>query len=84
MRRAGLLIISLAVVLIFLFPHYVFRFADPFQGPMKAVARPPPPAPIENNALVIKASSEAEAFYKLGYAHAYYRFFPDGRNEKSC
>jgi penicillin amidase len=24
---------------------------------------------------VIKASDEAEAFYKLGYAHAYYRFF---------
>jgi penicillin amidase len=41
MRWAGLLIIFLAVVLIFLFPHYVFRFADPFQGPMKAVARPP-------------------------------------------
>jgi penicillin amidase len=75
MRLAGLLIIFLAVVLIFLFPHYVFRFADPFQGPMKAVARLPPPAPIENNVLIIKASSEAEAFYKLGYAHAYYRFF---------
>jgi len=30
MRWADLLIIFLGVVLIFLFPHYVFRFADPF------------------------------------------------------
>jgi len=75
MRWVGLLIIFIAVALIFLTPPYVLRFADPFQGPMKAVVRPPPPAPVENYVLVIKAGDEREAFYKLGYAHAYYRFF---------
>jgi Protein related to penicillin acylase len=61
--------------LFFFIPPYVLRFADPFQGPMKAVARPPPPVPVENYVLVVKAGDEREAFYKLGYAHAYYRLF---------
>ena len=42
---------------------------------MKAVARPLPPAPVENYVLVVKAGDEREAFYKLGYAHAYYCLF---------
>ncbi len=64
----------IALSIVFLIPPYVLRFADPFQGPMKAVVRPPP-APVENYVLVVKAGDEREAFYKLGYAHAYYRLF---------
>jgi len=75
MRWVGLLVIFIALSIIFLIPPYVLRFADPFQGPMKAVARPPPPAPVENYVLVVKAGDEREAFYKLGYAHAHYRLF---------
>jgi penicillin amidase len=31
--------------------------------------------PVENYVLVVKAGNEREAFYELGYAHAYYRLF---------
>ncbi len=75
MRWVGLLVIFIALSIVFLIPPYVLRFADPFQGPMKAVATPPPPAPVENYVLVVKAGDEKEAFYKLSYAHAYYRLF---------
>jgi len=69
-----LALVFIIIATIFIPPSYL-RLADPFNGPMKAVARPPPPAALENYVLVIKADSEREAFYKLGYAHAYYRFF---------
>jgi hypothetical protein len=42
MRWVGLLVILIALSIIFLIPPYVLGFADPFQGPMKTVARPPP------------------------------------------
>lgn len=74
-RWISLVIVLVAVFAMFLIPPYFFRLADPFQGPMKAISRPPPPAPLENYVLVIKSGSEKEAIYKLGYAHAYYRFF---------
>ncbi|MCU7787310.1 penicillin acylase family protein [Pyrobaculum sp. 3827-6] len=75
MKWVGAAVIVLVFLVVFLMPPSLLRFTDPFQGPLKAVARPAPPAPLENYALVIKAADEREAFYKLGYAHAYYRFF---------
>ncbi len=73
--KAIAIVLLLVAVFIFLLPPSVVRLADPFHGPMKAIYRPPPPAPIENYVLTIEAESEREAYYRLGYAHAYYRLF---------
>jgi len=68
---ALLLLMFMAILL----PGYLHRMLDPAHGPMRSVYRPPPPAPLEDYVLVIRAGSEEEAFYLLGKAHAYYRFF---------
>lgn len=63
------------LVMVMLLPAYLHRMLDPMYGPMRAVYRPPPPAPIKNYILVVEADKEEDAFYLLGRAHAYYRFF---------
>ncbi|MEM4081422.1 MAG: penicillin acylase family protein [Pyrobaculum sp.] len=74
-RLVGLSLIIFVLILAFILPPSLYRLADPFNGPMKAVARPPPVVGFSNYVLEIEANDLREAFYKLGYAHAYYRFF---------
>ncbi len=75
------ILIAVTITAVLLLPKTFLRVADPINGPMKAVDKPPlPELPAEVDLDVygvphITADNETELAYTLGYVHAYMRMF---------